>query len=278
MSLRRAFLLGAAALASVAALVAIATALNGDFGETEGKIFATLATTFAAGSAVVAGLALLARRESAVLGYAGIGLALTGFVLWSAQIWGDFADHGYWKLVGVLTAWSLAVLIVTTTRLMLSSPSLVRALYPATGAATGGAALVATVMILRESGDGALRRVVDPGVARRRARADPRTIRRLSGTARRTAAGRRRRRRGDRGERGQRSAGAGRRRERVPGCGRKHRRARTLVSADLRPARSLPPAGQATEPRCSAEDPAAEALRSLGATPVVRRRELVVEL
>ena len=154
MSLRRAFLLGAAALASVAALVAIATVLNGDFGETEGKIFATLATTFAAGSAVVAGLALLARRESAVLGYAGIGLALTGFVLWSAQIWGDFADHGYWKLVGVLTAWSFADLIVTTTRLMLSSPSLVRALYPATGAATGGAALVATVMILRESGDG----------------------------------------------------------------------------------------------------------------------------
>jgi hypothetical protein len=45
------------------------------------------------------------------------------------------------------------VLIVTTNRLMLSSPSLVRVLYPATGAARG-AALVATVMILRESGDG----------------------------------------------------------------------------------------------------------------------------
>jgi hypothetical protein len=97
---------------------------------------------------------LLGRRESPLLGYAGIGLALTGFVLWSAQIWGEFAGDGYWKLVGVLTAWSLAVLIVTTTRLMLSSPSLVRVLYPATGAAAGGAALVVTVMILRESGDG----------------------------------------------------------------------------------------------------------------------------
>jgi hypothetical protein len=153
-SLRRVFLLGAAALASVAALVAIVTVLSGDFGETEGKIFATLATTFAAGSALVAGLALLGRRESPLLGYAGIGLALTGFVLWSAQIWGEFAGDGYWKLVGVLTAWSLAVLIVTTTRLMLSSPSLVRVLYPATGATAGGAALVVTVMILRESGDG----------------------------------------------------------------------------------------------------------------------------
>jgi hypothetical protein len=153
-SLRRVFLLGAAALASVAALVAIVTVVSGDFGETEGKIFATLATTFAAGSALVAGLALLGRRESPLLGYAGIGLALTGFVLWSAQIWGEFAGDGYWKLVGVLTAWSLAVLIVTTNRLMLSSPSLVRVLCPATGAAAGGAALVVTVMILRESGDG----------------------------------------------------------------------------------------------------------------------------
>jgi hypothetical protein len=153
-SLRRVFLLGAAALASVAALVAIVIVVSGDFGETEGKIFATLATTFAAGSALVAGLALLGRRESPLLGYAGIGLALTGFVLWSAQIWGEFAGDGYWKSVGVLTAWSLAVLIVTTNRLMISSPSLVRVLYPATGAAAGGAALVVTVMILRESGDG----------------------------------------------------------------------------------------------------------------------------
>ena len=154
MSLRRVFLLGAAALASVAALVAIVTVVSGDFGETEGKIFATIATTFVAGSALVAGLALLGRRESPFLGYAGIGLALTGFVLWSAQIWGEFAGDRYWKLVGVLTAWSVAVLIVTTNRLMLSSPSLVRVLYPATGAAAGGAALVVTVMILRENGDG----------------------------------------------------------------------------------------------------------------------------
>jgi len=42
MSLRRVFLLGAAALASVAALVAIVTVLTGSFGDTEGKIFATL--------------------------------------------------------------------------------------------------------------------------------------------------------------------------------------------------------------------------------------------
>src|SRR6185436_4578478 len=59
MPLRRIFLLGAATIVSVAALVAIGAILNGDFGDTEGKIFATLATAFVAGSAAVAGIACL---------------------------------------------------------------------------------------------------------------------------------------------------------------------------------------------------------------------------
>ena len=154
MSLRRIFLPGAAALVSVAALVAIATVLSGDFGETEGKIFATLATTFAAGSMLLAGLACLGRGVSRPLGVAGIVLACAGFVLWSAQIWGEFDGDGFWKLLGVLTAWALALLVASTTRLMLESPSLVRRVYPFTAAAAAGAALVLTVMVLREQGDG----------------------------------------------------------------------------------------------------------------------------
>lgn len=154
MPLRRAFLLGAATIVSVAALVAVVTILEGSFGETEGRIFATLATTFVAGSMLIAGLALLARRVSRPLGEAGIVLAALGFVLWSAQIWGGYRSDGYWRLLGVLTAWALAVLVVTTTRLMISSPLLVTRLYPLTSAAAAGAALVATIMILREHGDG----------------------------------------------------------------------------------------------------------------------------
>ena len=154
MSLRRVFLLGAATVASVAALVAIWTVLNGTFGETERKLFATLATTFVAGSCVIAGLALLARGGARVLGFGGIVLASAGFVLWSAQIWGEFDSGGYWKLLGILTAWSLALLLFTTNRLMLSSPSLLRVLHPATGAAAAGAASTVTVMVLRENGDG----------------------------------------------------------------------------------------------------------------------------
>lgn len=154
MPLRRIFLLGAAALVSVAALVAIATVLSGDFGETEGKIFGTLATTFAAGSTLLAGLACLGRGASRPLGIAGVILACAGFALWTAQIWGEYDSEGFWKLLGALTAWALAVLVATTTRLMLESPSLVRRLYPATSVAAAGAASLATAMILREQGDG----------------------------------------------------------------------------------------------------------------------------
>ena len=154
MSLRRVFLLGAAALVSLAALVAIGTVLVGSFGETEGKIFATIATTFVAGSTVVAGLACLARERSRLLGIAGVVLATGGFVLWCAQIWGGYHSDGYWTLVGLVTAWALALLVATTTRLMTSSPRLERTLLPATAGTAGGAALVATVMLLRENGDG----------------------------------------------------------------------------------------------------------------------------
>jgi hypothetical protein len=153
-SLRRVFLLGAAALVSIAALVAIGTVLQGDFGETEGKIFATLATTFVAGSMVIAGLACLGLGAWRTLGIAGVVLACAGFVLWTAQIWGGYESEGYWKLIGLVSAWAAALLVATTARLMTSSPRLLRTLYPATAGAAAGAALVASVMLLRENGDG----------------------------------------------------------------------------------------------------------------------------
>ena len=152
--LRRIFLLGAAALASMAALVAIGAVLSGDFGETEGKIFATLAATFVAGSTAVAGIALLARGASRPLGYGGIFLAVGGFLLWAEQIWAEHDSEGYWKLLFLVLTWTLALLLVTTTRLLIHSEGLARTLYPATAAVTGAAALTATVMLLREQGDG----------------------------------------------------------------------------------------------------------------------------
>jgi hypothetical protein len=154
MSLRRIFLLGAAALVSVAALVAIGAIVNGDFGDTEGKIFSTLATAFVAGSAAIAGIACLERSVSRLFGMLGVGLSLVGFILWTDQIWAEHHSDEYWKLLGLILAWTLVVLVVTTTRLMTRSPQLVRTLYPATAVAAAGAGAVVSVMVLRENGDG----------------------------------------------------------------------------------------------------------------------------
>ena len=154
MALRRLFLLGAASLVSLAALVAIATVLTGDFGDTEGKIFATLATAFVAVSTAAAGMALLERGLSRPLGVAGLVLAAGGFLLWAEQIWAQHESDGYWKLLLLVLIWTLAVLVITTTRLMTRSQRLVRTLFRLTAIATVGAALTASTGLLREQGDG----------------------------------------------------------------------------------------------------------------------------
>jgi len=154
MRLRRVFLLGAATLAAVAALVAIAAVLNGDFGETEGKIFATLAATFVAGSLATAGLALLARGVLRPLGLLGVVLAVGGYVVWAEQIWAEHDSDRYWDFLLILLALALATLAATTNRLLMSAPQLVRTLFPATAAAAAFAAAVAVTMLLRDNGDG----------------------------------------------------------------------------------------------------------------------------
>jgi hypothetical protein len=154
MSLRRIFLLGAAALVAVAALVAIAAILSGDFGETEGKIFATLATAFVAGSTAIAGIACLEQSLARPFGVLGIALAALGFLLWTDQIWAEHHGDGYWKVLGLILIWTLVLLVVTTTRLMTRSPQLRRSLFPATAAAAGLAGLVVSAIVLRENGDG----------------------------------------------------------------------------------------------------------------------------
>jgi predicted membrane protein len=152
--LRRIFLLGAATVVSLAALVAISAILNGDFGETEGKIFATLAASFVAGSSAIAGIACLERGVSRPLGIVGVVLAVGGFVLWAEQIWAEHQSDAYWKLLGLVLIWTVATAMITTTRLMTRSAHLVRTLFPATVAATVAAAVVITVMVLRQEGDG----------------------------------------------------------------------------------------------------------------------------
>ena len=149
MPLRSVYLKGAAALAAVAALFAIATVLQGDFGDTEGKIFATIGVTFVAGSAIMAAIACLA-KGSRFLGYSGIALAAGGFLLWVEQVWGGHDSETYWKVLGLVLIWTLVTLVGTTSALMTRRQ---RGLHVATLACAIGAGLVASVMLLRENGD-----------------------------------------------------------------------------------------------------------------------------
>ena len=153
MPLRRTFLLGAAALASTAALVAIATVLTGRFGETEGDIFATLGATFVAGSTALAAIACL-ECGSPVVGTAGAILAPAAFLLWTEEIWARHHSSAYWKVLWLALIWTLATLLIATTRLMTPSPKLRRTLFPATAAAAVLTAAVASTMTLRAKGDG----------------------------------------------------------------------------------------------------------------------------
>jgi hypothetical protein len=153
-SLRRIFLLGAAALASVAALVAIGAVVTGDFGDTEWKVFATLAATFVAGSTAIAGLAVLARGVVRPLGVLGVALAVGGYVLWTEQIWAQHDSTRYWDVLLIVLAVALATLAATTCRLMLSAPKLIRTLFPATAATAALGAATVIVMVLRDNGDG----------------------------------------------------------------------------------------------------------------------------
>ena len=152
MNIRRLFWLGAAILFSIAALVAIAAVLGGSFGATQEHILETCGTAFVCGATALAGLACVDRGVIPPIGWAAVAFGLTSFVTWTAGAWREPSGDGFWKVAGVLGVWTFAALIVTTLRLLASSPRLIGTLVPATWAAVLLAAAVSTEMILAEEG------------------------------------------------------------------------------------------------------------------------------
>ncbi len=152
MSIRRLFWLGAAVLFSVAALVAIAAVVGGSFGTTQEHILETCSIAFVCGGATLAGLACIDRGVIQPLGWVTVALGIAAFGTWTGAVWKDSTSDGYWKVAGVLAIWTLAALIVTTLRLLASSPRLVGTLVPATWSAAVVAAAVSTEMVLNEDG------------------------------------------------------------------------------------------------------------------------------
>jgi hypothetical protein len=152
MRIRRLFWLGAAVLFSIAALVAIAAVLGSGFGETQGRILATCGIAFVCGAATLAGLACIDRGVLRPVGWAAVSLGIGTGAVWAGAIWQGDTGKTYWKVAAILAAWMLTALVVTTLRLLVSSPRLLSTLVPATWGTAALAAAVSTEMILTEDG------------------------------------------------------------------------------------------------------------------------------
>jgi hypothetical protein len=152
MSIRRLFWLGAAVLFTIAALVAIGAVLGAGFGDTQARILATCGIAFVCGGATLAGYACVDRGLIRPAGWAAVALGIASFAVWTGGTWSQSSSDAYWKVAGFVGTWTLAALVVTTLRLLASSPRLLGTVVPATSAAAVLAAAVGTVMIL--TGDG----------------------------------------------------------------------------------------------------------------------------
>jgi len=159
MRIRRLFWLGAAVLSSLAALVAIAAVLGSGFGDTQYRILATCGIAFVCGAAALAGLACIDRAVIRPVGWIAVTLGVATFAVWTGAAWYEEPGETYWQLAGVLAVWMLAALVVTTLRLLASSPRLLKTVVPTTWATAAFAAAVSTQMILGE-GEGAWKLVV----------------------------------------------------------------------------------------------------------------------
>lgn len=122
--LRRLFWYGAGVILSVAALVAIAAVLKGDFSETDGKILGTLGALFLAGSTTLAALALIERAFLVALGWGIAASTPVWFGIVAAGIWIEPGDDALSRWMGTAVILLLAELIVATNRLLVRSDRL----------------------------------------------------------------------------------------------------------------------------------------------------------
>jgi hypothetical protein len=143
----RVFWIGAAGIVILAALVALAAIIGGNFSDTDARILVTLAALLYAGGAGLAGLALADRGPARNLGWIVAAATPVGLVLMLWAIW-DFLDEGdndpQLKLAWSAVLALLAGLLGTTALLLARRPALVL-LAKSTGLLAGFGALVSVV-------------------------------------------------------------------------------------------------------------------------------------
>ena len=145
---RRLFWIGAAALLGVAALISIVALGRGEFTDTDWQILGTLAIALGAGSACLAGLALIDRREVVWLGWAAVATGIGAFGVIVHQIWTDFGSDERFGTALLLLG---VVLLATTGRLLLRRGTL-EPLYAA-HLVLSAVATVGTILVIWDDGD-----------------------------------------------------------------------------------------------------------------------------
>jgi FtsH-binding integral membrane protein len=154
--LSRVFWIGAAAILIVAALVALAAVVRGDFSDTDGRILGTLAALLLAGGTLVLGVALRERNSSRPLALAAIAMAPLGFVLSAYAIWDfvfDGGDDDSWRYGWTGVVLLIAALVAAAARLLAQTEALVRLAY-ATGLLAAAAAAVSIALVWQENPSG----------------------------------------------------------------------------------------------------------------------------
>lgn len=152
----RVFWIAAAATLVVAAFVALAAVLRGDFSDTDGRILGTLAALLYTGGALLSGLALVDRGRAALLGWAIVAASpvTLAFVLRAVWEWmGDGDNHGLWQLAWSSVLVLLAGLMASTALLFARSDPLVRLAWAAGGLAALAAALSSVAIWDRNPSD-----------------------------------------------------------------------------------------------------------------------------
>ena len=149
----RIFWIGAAATLVLAALIALAAVLRGNFSDSDGRILGTLAALLLAGGTLISGLVLV-ERDNALLGRVAVVVSPIGLGLLVYAIW-DFAfdgggNHSRYGWAGALTL--IAALIAVTARLLAESSALTP-LAVATGILAGCAGSLSVYAIWGHESD-----------------------------------------------------------------------------------------------------------------------------
>jgi hypothetical protein len=143
------------AAAVVGAAIAAIVSVVGDLGDTDVRTIMSLIAVFLCGSAAIAALTLLDRRQFRVLGAVALAVVPVELALFLLGIWnaplGDGVDENWWKLVPIALAWVIATIVLATLPLITDDRRLLTAMFPAVAGCALFGATLATVLVLVES-------------------------------------------------------------------------------------------------------------------------------